>query len=98
MSNAVDIGDALRETSCPSWLMRQKSTTEDTKAHEGKSEGVYVNQMEENMGVKARHRRPTAHARARYRCFLPDLAGLAGKRRAGPMPDNVILAGRECAS
>ncbi len=27
---------------------------------------------------------PTAHARARYRCFLPDLAGLAGMRRAGP--------------
>ena len=40
----------------------------------------------------ARHRRPTAHARARYRCFLPDLAGLAGRRRAGPMPDNLILA------
>ena len=37
--------------------------------------------------VLARHRRPTAHARARYRCFLPDLAGLAGRRRAGPMPD-----------
>src|ERR1700722_88600 len=36
---------------------------------------------------KVRHRRPTAHARARYRCFLPDLAGLAGVRRAGPMPD-----------
>jgi len=35
----------------------------------------------------ARHRGPTAHARARYRCFLPDLAGLAGMRRAGPMPD-----------
>ena len=27
---------------------------------------------------------PTAHARARYRCFLPDLAGLAGLRRVGP--------------
>jgi hypothetical protein len=36
---------------------------------------------------QARHRLPTAHARARYRCFLPDLAGLAGMRRAGPMPD-----------
>src|SRR5580704_18723784 len=36
---------------------------------------------------KARHRRPTAHARARYRCFLPDLAGLARMRRAGPIPD-----------
>jgi len=35
---------------------------------------------------KARHRRSTAHERARYRCFLPDLAGLAGKRRAEPMP------------
>jgi hypothetical protein len=35
----------------------------------------------------ARHRGPTAHARARYRCFLPDLAGLAGMRRARPMPD-----------
>src|SRR5580765_4242958 len=41
---------------------------------------------------KARHRRPPAHERARYRCFLPDLAGLAGKRRAGPMPDTLILA------
>src|SRR3954471_13991910 len=40
----------------------------------------------------ARHREPTAHARARYRCFLPDLAGLAGRRRAGPMPDSLILA------
>src|SRR5579862_1254471 len=37
---------------------------------------------------KVRHRRPTAHERARYRCFLPDLAGLAGKRRAEPMPDS----------
>src|SRR5204863_8934755 len=37
---------------------------------------------------KARHRRPTAHERARYRCFLPDLAGLAGKRRAGPKGSN----------
>src|SRR5215469_5063218 len=36
---------------------------------------------------KARHREPTAHARARYRCFLPDLAGLAGIRRVGPIPD-----------
>src|ERR1039458_5914276 len=37
---------------------------------------------------KVRHRRSTAHERARYRCFLPDLAGLAGKRRAEPMPDS----------
>jgi len=36
---------------------------------------------------KARHRELTAHARARYRCFLPDLAGLAGIRRARPIPD-----------
>ena len=36
---------------------------------------------------KAGHRLPTAHALARYRCFLPDLAGLAGLHRAGPMPD-----------
>ena len=36
---------------------------------------------------KAGHRLPAAHALARYRCFLPDLAGLAGLRRAGPMPD-----------
>src|ERR1700757_1139651 len=36
---------------------------------------------------KARHREPTAHARARYRCFLPDLAGLARVRRVGPIPD-----------
>src|SRR5260370_1221733 len=27
---------------------------------------------------------PAAHALARYRCFLPDLAGLAGLSRAGP--------------
>src|SRR5271168_4822757 len=38
--------------------------------------------------TKVRHRRSTAHERARYRCFLPDLAGLAGKRRAEPMPDS----------
>src|SRR5882724_10764776 len=37
--------------------------------------------------IKVRHRRPTAHARARYRCFLPDLAGLAGRRRVEPMSD-----------
>src|ERR1700722_12165395 len=30
---------------------------------------------------------PTAHALARYRCFLPDLAGLAGLRRVGPGTD-----------
>jgi hypothetical protein len=28
--------------------------------------------------------RPTAPVVARYRCFLPDLAGLAGLRRVGP--------------
>ncbi len=32
---------------------------------------------------------PAAHVRARYRCFLPDLAGLAGICRAGPMPDTI---------
>src|SRR5579859_4141680 len=37
--------------------------------------------------IKVRHRGLTAHARARYRCFLPDLAGLAGVRRVRPMPD-----------
>src|SRR5215831_18988723 len=37
--------------------------------------------------IKVRHRALTAHARARYRCFLPDLAGLAGVRRVRPMPD-----------
>jgi hypothetical protein len=36
---------------------------------------------------KVRHRGLTAHARARYRCFLPDLAGLAGVRRVRPIPD-----------
>ena len=45
--------------------------------------GIIVKALE----TKVRHQRPTAHARARYRCFLPDLAGLAGMRRAGPMPD-----------
>ena len=44
------------------------------------------------MEILARHRGLTAHARARYRCFLPDLAGLAGMRRARPMPDVLILA------
>src|SRR5258706_11542571 len=38
---------------------------------------------------KVRHRRSTAHERARYRSFLPDLAGLAGKRPAEPMPDSI---------
>ena len=50
---------------------------------------------------KVRHRRPTAHARTRYRCFLPDLAGLAGRRRVEPMPDlsnSNILHGRAPAS
>src|SRR5271170_254439 len=28
--------------------------------------------------------RPTAPVMTRYRCFLPDLAGLAGLRRVGP--------------
>jgi hypothetical protein len=28
--------------------------------------------------------RPTAPVITRYRCFLPDLAGLAGLRRVGP--------------
>jgi len=43
--------------------------------------------LETHVSTKARHQQPTAHARARYRCFLPDLAGLAGRRRAGLMPD-----------
>jgi len=36
---------------------------------------------------QVRHRDLTAHARARYRCFLPDLAGLARVRRVRPIPD-----------
>ena len=44
-------------------------------------------EREKSVENLARHRGPTAHARARYRCFLPDLAGLAGMRRARPMPD-----------
>ena len=43
--------------------------------------------MREGKTRKAGHRLPTAHARARYRCFLPDLAGLAGRRCVGPMSD-----------
>src|SRR6476620_1114760 len=37
---------------------------------------------------------PAAHALARYRCFLPDLAGLAGLRRAGPgvFNSNIIIS------
>ena len=38
--------------------------------------------------IKSQAPATTAHERARYRCFLPDLAGLAGKRRAEPMPDS----------
>jgi hypothetical protein len=37
--------------------------------------------------IKAGHRRLTAHETARYRCFLPDLAGLAGFHRVRPMSD-----------
>ena len=33
---------------------------------------------------------PTAHALTRYRCFLPDLAGLAGLRRVGPGTFSII--------
>ena len=33
---------------------------------------------------------PAAHARARYRCFLPDLAGLAGMRCAGPSAGSIL--------
>ena len=33
---------------------------------------------------------PTAHAWARCRCFLPDLAGLAGLRRVGPGTGSMI--------
>src|SRR6266496_4885330 len=39
------------------------------------------------MAKKVRYRGLTAHARARYRCFLPDLAGLARVRRVRPIPD-----------
>jgi len=52
----------------------------------------FTNQTLGFMGKqKARHRRPTAHVRARYRCFLPDLAGLARVRRVGPMPDRIDI-------
>ncbi len=37
--------------------------------------------------IKAGHRKLTAHETARYRCFLPDLAGLAGFHRVRPMSD-----------
>src|SRR6516162_2377535 len=35
-------------------------------------------------GAKKCTGRPTAPVMTRYRCFLPDLAGLAGLRRVGP--------------
>src|SRR5437899_12822531 len=38
--------------------------------------------------IKTNTGHPAAHALARYRCFLPDLAGLAGLRRAGPGKTN----------
>jgi pectinesterase len=34
--------------------------------------------------------RPTAPVITRYRCFLPDLAGLAGLRRVGPGTDTIL--------
>ena len=40
------------------------------------------------------YRGPTAHALARYRCFLPDLAGLAGLRRVGPGTCLMITSAR----
>src|ERR1041385_174571 len=45
--------------------------------------GVFLAQRSRVVG-KSLTGRPAAHALARYRCFLPDLAGLAGLRRAGP--------------
>jgi len=44
---------------------------------------------EEAQTIKAGHRKLTAHETARYRCFLPDLAGLAGLHRVRPMSDQV---------
>src|SRR5437868_12666002 len=41
--------------------------------------------------------RPTAPVVARYRCFLPDLAGLAGLRRVGPGTLRVYHLGTVCA-
>ncbi len=44
-------------------------------------------EMHKRFGAKRQKQKtghPAAHALARYRCFLPDLAGLAGLRRAGP--------------
>ena len=67
---------------------QKQLTTKDTKVHKGPTGLVSVGSVARNVRAnKVRHRRPTAHARARYRCFLPDLAGLARVRRAGPMPD-----------
>jgi hypothetical protein len=41
--------------------------------------------------------RPTAPVVARYRCFLPDLAGLAGLRRVGPGTNpSLPSAGHNC--
>ena len=34
--------------------------------------------------------RPTAPIITRYRCFLPDLAGLAGLRRVGPGTGTIL--------
>ena len=46
--------------------------------------------------------RPTAPIITRYRCFLPDLAGLAGLRRVGPgtLDFNTVRSGArpECSS
>ena len=54
-------------------------------------------EMRKRFGAKRQKQKtghPAAHALARYRCFLPDLAGLAGLRRAGPgvFNSNIIVS------
>jgi hypothetical protein len=49
-----------------------------------KVNGTTNNRESLNTGKKAKTGKPTAHTLARYRCFLPDLAGLAGLRCVGP--------------
>src|SRR5437016_7055261 len=56
----------------------------------------YLRRTDNLMGAKKRREenqctgRPTAPIITRYRCFLPDLAGLAGLRRVGPGTGTIL--------
>jgi hypothetical protein len=70
---------------------RKKGKAEREKVHRGILlfhftciEGI------DNGGKNQCTGRPTAPVITRYRCFLPDLAGLAGLRRVGPGTETIL--------